>query len=377
MAAIAGRLQLGGWRWVFLLLMAGGSLASYLAASYGLGTTTRLSDVIPWGLCLGLNVFCGIALAAGALTLASVASVIGGTEWRGIGRACLLIGSIGYLVAMLGMIANEPIDNNWRTLFQGWTQRSILSGAAWTVLLLAVLLFIEFVPQYSLRLARTRWFAILQRLDLPLLILATILAVLHQFGLNRLIKLSETRFSPLWSGPSLALMFYLSSLSMAFAVLLFASWRSRLAFGKALPSSVLPTIARALTAAVFVYLVVRLMDLMERHLLLSMFSVTREGLLLLLEIVLLLVGMMWIKGSEEEPRELFFGAALIIAGVVANRLNTAITALEAGAGQDYLPRWGEFLISYSLVAAGVAGFALGVKHLSVFSEVEPLNELAG
>jgi len=377
MAAIAGRLQLGGWRWVFLLLMAGGSLASYLAASYGLGTTTRLSDVIPWGLCLGLNVFCGIALAAGALTLASVASVIGGTEWRGIGRACLLIGSIGYLVAMLGMIANEPTDNNWRTLLQGWTQRSILSGAAWTVLLLAVLLFIEFVPQYSLRLTPTRWFAILQRLDLPLLILATILAVLHQFGLNRLIKLSETRFSPLWSGPSLSLMFYLSSLSMAFAVLLFASWRSRLAFGKALPSSVLPTIARALTAAVFVYLVVRLMDLMERHLLFSMFSVTREGLLLLLEIVLLLVGMMWIKGSEEEPRELFFGAALIIAGVVANRLNTAITALEAGAGQDYLPRWGEFLISYSLVAAGVAGFALGVKHLSVFSEVEPLNELAG
>ena len=92
MSALAGRLQLGGWRWVFLLLMTGGCLASFLAARYGLGATTRLSDVIPWGLCLGLNVFCGIALAAGALTLASVASVIGGTEWRSIGRAWLLIG---------------------------------------------------------------------------------------------------------------------------------------------------------------------------------------------------------------------------------------------------------------------------------------------
>jgi Ni/Fe-hydrogenase subunit HybB-like protein len=373
MSAFAGRLQLGGWRWVFLLLMTGGCLASFLAARYGLGATTRLSDVIPWGLCLGLNVFCGVALAAGALSLASVASVIGGPEWRNVGRACLLTGCLGYLVAMLGMVANGPIDNYWRALLQGWTQRSILSGAAWTVLLLALLLFIEFLPQYSLRLARARWFTILQRLDLPLLILATILAVLHQFGLNQLIELSETRFSPLWSGPSLSLMFYLSSLAMAFAVLLFASWRSRLAFGKALPSSVLPAIARALTVAVFVYLVIRLMDLMERHLLFSMFSVSREGLLLLLEIVLLLVGMMWIKGNEEEPRELYFGAALIIAGVVANRLNTAITALEAGAGQDYLPRWGEFLISYSLVAVGVAGFALGVKHLSVFSEVEPWN----
>jgi len=66
MSAFAGRLQLGGWRWVFLLLMTGGCLASFLAARYGLGATTRLSDVIPWGLCLGLNVFCGVALAAGA-----------------------------------------------------------------------------------------------------------------------------------------------------------------------------------------------------------------------------------------------------------------------------------------------------------------------
>ncbi len=147
--------------------------------------------------------FCGIALAAGALTLASIASVIGGSEWQNVGRACLLAGCIGYLVAMLGMIANEPTDNYWRTLFQGWTPRSILSGAAWTVILLALLLFIEFLPQYSLRLTRARWFAILRRLDLPLLILATILAVLHQFGLNRLIKLAETRFSPLWSGPEL------------------------------------------------------------------------------------------------------------------------------------------------------------------------------
>ena len=66
-------------------------------------------------------------------------------------------------------------------------------------------------------------------------------------------------------------------------------------------------IARALTMAAFVYLVARLTDLMERHPLFSMFSVGRESLLLLLEILLLLVGMTWIKGNEEEPRELYLG----------------------------------------------------------------------
>ena len=79
---------------------------------------------------------------------------------------------------------------------------------------------------------------------------------------------------------------------------------------------------------------------------------------------------MWIKGNEHEPRELFIGSALIIAGVMANRLNTAITALEARVGQNYLPRWSEFLLAYSLVAAGVGAFALGVKHLAIFSDVD-------
>src|SRR5271157_5767462 len=116
MTAHAGRVQMSAWRWVLLLLTAGGAVASFRGAVYGIGSTTNLSDVIPWGLCLGLNVFCGIALAAGALTLASILSVIGDSEWRIAGRACLLAGCIGYLVAMQGMLANEPTDNYWRTL---------------------------------------------------------------------------------------------------------------------------------------------------------------------------------------------------------------------------------------------------------------------
>ena len=83
--------------------------------------------------------------------------------------------------------------------------------------------------------------------------------------------------------------------------------------------------------------------------------------------------MMWIKGNELNPRELFYGSALIIAGLVANRLNTAITALEANAGQYYLPHWGEFLISYSLIAAGIGAFATGVEHLTVFATVDPVS----
>ncbi|HVN18046.1 MAG TPA: hypothetical protein VMU05_04715 [Dongiaceae bacterium] len=374
MTAHAARLQMSTWRWAFLLLIAGGAVASLLAKFQTIGAATGLSDSVPWGLCLGLNVFCGIALAAGGLSLAAILAVLNGRNWRTLGRVSLLVGSIGYVVAMLGMVANEAIERHlWTTIIRGWSSRSILSGALWTVLLLTCLLLVEFLPDLSPRLSNTRSFAGLARLKVPLLFGATGLAVLHQLGLDRLIGLAEARFSPLWSGPELSLMFYMSALAGTLAVILFASWRCWLAFDKSLPAPVIPAVARALTITVFLYLLVRFMDLIERGLFTSIFRLSREGLLLLFEIVVLLLGMMWIKGNELNPRELFYGSALIIAGLVANRLNTAITALEANAGQYYLPHWGEFLISYSLIAAGIGAFAMGVEHLTVFSTVDPVS----
>lgn len=367
MYAHAGRLHLSGWRGLFLLLMMGGVGAAYLGVHFGFSSTNQLSGTFPSGLCFGLNVFCGIALAAGCFTVATVASIVGGREWHVIGKATLLAGALGYFIAILGANATEHVGSRaWLAL---WSSYSMVSGAAWTVILLGLLLLAEFLPECSLNSARSRWYALLKQLDLPLLIFATFLAAMHQFGLNRLIRGSEARLSPLWTGPSLLPLFYLSSIALGLAVVLFASWRSLIAFQRGLPETMQPVIARLLAAVIFVYLVVRMLDLMERGLIGSVFGISRESLLVLLELVLLVCGMLWIHGSESNPRELFFGSTLIIIGVITNRLNTDITALEAGTGQTYLPRWTEFLIAYSLIAAGVAGFVVGVKHLSVFADI--------
>ena len=370
MYAHAGRLQFGGWRGIFLLLIMGGSGAAFLDVRFGSSGINQFSDTFPSGLCFSLDVFCGVALATGCLSIATIATIIGGHEWRLVVRAALLAGILGYLVAIFGSAANEVSAHNWRVWLGGWSSRVVFSGAIWTVALLGLLLFVEFFPECSLAGARSRSYAILGRLDLPLLIFATFLAALHQFGLAHLIRLAEGKLSPLWTGPSLLPLFYLSSLALGLAILLFASWRSCLAVRKALPEKIQPVMARLLTAVVFVYLAIRGVDLLERELAGSILSANREGFLVLLELVLLLCGMLWIHGSENAPRQVFIGSALVIAGVIANRLNTDITALEVGTGQAYLPRWGEFLIAYSLIAAGVAGFAIGVKHFSVFTDVD-------
>lgn len=371
MTVHAGRMQMSVWRWMILLLTTGGAIASLRGAVYGIGSTTNLSDVIPWGLCQGLNVFCGIALAAGALTVAAAALVSDRPGWRVLARASLVAGTVGYTVAMLGVVANQGLgERAWWTILSGWTPRSILSGAVWTLLLLAGALLIEFLPDGSLSVLRSCWVAILRRLAVSLVTLAAGLAILHQYGLNRIIELSGTRISPLWSGSSLPLMFYLSSISGALAVLLFASWRSRLAFGKAIPTPILRGVARALTISIFLYLLLRLTGLIESGVVPVLLNFSREHMLLLLEIAFFFCGMMSVKEHEADPSSVVIGPLLIIAGVLANRINTSITAVETAAGQQYWPSWGEVLIAYSLVGLGIAAFALGVKHLEIFPDAD-------
>ena len=376
MTTHVGRLHMGGWRWLLLLLTVGGAVASLRTTAYGIGATTQLSDVVPWGLCMGLNVFCGIALAAGAFTVAAVVFVADRPDWRSVGRASLVAGSIGYVVAMLGVVANQGLgERAWWTILRGWTARSILSGAIWTLLLLAGVLFIEFLPDWSLPAARSPWFAVLRRLDVSLVLLAALLAIFHQYGLNRVIALAGPRFLRLWSGSELSVMFYLSSISGALAVLLFASWRSGMAFGRAIPLPLLRGVGRALTISVFLYLLLRVSDLLEAGLFPLVIHFSREHALLLLEIALFLCGMMVLKEEENDPRHMVLGPALIMAAVLANRINTSITAVEAAARQSYWPSWNEVLIAYSLVGLGIAGFALGVKYLKIFPDQDRSGEL--
>lgn len=91
-----------------------------------------------------------------------------------------------------------------------------------------------------------------------------------------------------------------------------------------------------------------------------------------LELAFLLLGMMWVGSRETNPHRIQIGASMVICGVMLNRLNPSITALESTAG-EYGPHWIEVLIAFSLVAASIAGFAVCARHLPVFEEDELIH----
>ena len=81
-----------------------GAAVTFVRFSQGLGAVTNLSNTNPWGLWIGVDVLCGVALAAGGYTLGVAFHVFDLKEYRPLVRPAILTGFLGYLVVVVGLL---------------------------------------------------------------------------------------------------------------------------------------------------------------------------------------------------------------------------------------------------------------------------------
>jgi Ni/Fe-hydrogenase subunit HybB-like protein len=98
-----------------------------------------------------------------------------------------------------------------------------------------------------------------------------------------------------------------------------------------------------------------------------------ETYLFVLEIALLFIPMLLLfrRRIHHDPTALYFCSVLTLLGFVTNRMNVAITGMEASSGTYYFPKWTELAITMSLVASAFAIFWFAVKYLPVFPPRKP------
>ena len=72
---------------IFVLIAAAAGLYRFV---YGLGAVTNLSDEWPWGLWIGFDLLCGIALAGGGFRTALIVHVLHRDKYLPIARAAHL-----------------------------------------------------------------------------------------------------------------------------------------------------------------------------------------------------------------------------------------------------------------------------------------------
>ena len=353
------------WAWCFALLMTGGIYASYVRLVNGVNHS--LSDVFPWGLITGLNVLCGIAIATGGFTIAASIYVLNLEGYRPIVRASLVASFLGYVVAVLGLVSSP---GRIASQLGRWGSHSILYGIAWAFILSGAVLLLEFAPDLWKRFGGgepPRW---LHLLSMPLLFVAVVFSVVYQTSLADLLQSLPERVSPLWSTPQLPFFFFVSAVCAGLAVIIFASWHMNVGSGKGLSPERVAGLGKTLAVLLFLYLGLRIADLVYRGIPLLVWKNNPENLLLGLEMGLILMPIVLLidKRILGNPRVVYLCSGMVLAGLITNRLNTCITSVEAAMDSTYLPGWNEFLVAYSIVALGVAAFSLMAKRLPLFLE---------
>jgi len=103
-----------------------------------------------------------------------------------------------------------------------------------------------------------------------------------------------------------------------------------------------------------------------------------ETWLFALEIALMAVPtlLLYQRKVRMSPDALYACVVMMLFGFIANRLNVAITGMEASSGTHYIPKWTEVAVTLSIVGAGFAIFRVVAEYFPIF-EAQPNEEAPG
>ncbi len=363
------------WRGVLLAIMLAGLYTTYLRFTQGLSATTGLSDEFPWGIWIGFDILCGVALAAGGFTMSAVVYIFNVERYRPIIRPAILTAFLGYSLVIVALMFDLGRPYNvWHPLIM-WNPHSVMFEVGWCVTLYTTVLALEFSPIVFERLRLERLYKIVKAMTVPLVIIGVLLSTLHQSSLGTLYLIVPHKLHPLWYTPLLPVFFWVSAIALGCTMTIFESYLSLRAFRKSLESNLLRQLGAVAAVALLVYLVIKVIDLDSRGALALAFEPTYEGRMFLAEMTLGVIApavMFLIPRVRRNQLGLFIGAVLTVLGFIMNRLNVSITGMDASSGVRYFPSWTEISVTASIVGAGFLLFGLAVKYLNVF----PPEELA-
>ena len=358
------------WRVVLAILLITGGYVTLIRFFRGLGASTHLTDAFPWGLWIGFDVMCGVMLAAGGFTLTSAVYLFNLKKFKPIVRPTVLTAFLGYLLVVVALFFDLGRGYRiWHPLVM-WNPRSVMFEVAWCVMLYSIVLSLEFAGVIFERFQLHKLLRLQKILLIPLVIAGVMLSTLHQSSLGSLYLIVPNKLHPFWYTPLLPVLFFLSALCVGLAMTIFESSMSAKHFGKQLELPLIQSLGRTLLVMIGIYTVVRFQDLLHRGALSLLSKGTWETGLFEVEVLLtsaLPIGLLLVPRVRQSPKGLYLASVLCLLGFVSNRMNVAITGMEAASGQHYFPKWTEIIVTLAIIGVGFFVFAVAVKYLPIFS----------
>ncbi len=379
------------WVGLLLLLMAAGAAAGIIVLIQGL-VVTNLTDLVPWGLWIGIDLS-AIALSAGAFTLSAAVYLLGWKQLQPIARTAVFVGLLGYSMAMLCLFMDIGRPDRFWHAVAFWNIHSPLWEVTMCVILYFTVLMLEVAPIFGeASWFKSRWPKIADRLHhihkfAPALAVAGLtFSLLHQSSLGATYGVLKAR--PIWYKPSLAVLFIVSAVIGGLALTVLSSKLAALFSERAnVRDDILDKVSQVIGWMLLGYLYLRFWDTLGMEYTLE--PGRTEGLHILtsgslafnfwigeLLLGILIPGVILVSGRLRRHSRLHLLAlVLAVGGLVAYRWDTNIVGQMVAFSYlptqieplytAYRPALIEVLVGLGVIAYGLLAFTLGVRYLGI------------
>jgi Ni/Fe-hydrogenase subunit HybB-like protein len=238
-------------------------------------------------------------------------------------------------------------------------------------------LFLEFTPALFEWLGWQKFRAWALKLTIALTVAGVVLSTLHQSSLGGLFLMAKDKLHPLWYSSFIPLFFFVSAVTAGLSMVIVESSLSHRLFGSQASAAgthvdrdtITIGLSRAAAVVLFAYFFIRLQGLLDsgRFDLLA----TGYGAWYLFEIVgfILVPSLLYAYGARHGRVTLLRAtAAWTVLGVVVNRLNVSVIAMNWQITPHYVPSWMEIVTTITIVTTGVLTFRWIVNRMPILHE---------
>ncbi len=361
------------------IILAVGAVITFIRFTQGIGAVTNLSDNNPWGIWIGFDLLCGVALAAGGYVTSASCYLFGMKRYHSAVRPAITTAFLGYffVVVALHYDLGHPLRLPYPLVYsQGTT--SLLFEVGLCVATYLTVLFVEWSPAALEWLGLRKLRNVIVKLTIMLTIFGVVLSTLHQSSLGALFLIAPGKLHPLWYSSFLPVFFFISSMVAGLSMVIFEGTLAHAGLHHKMDETHLKEAEGVIfgfgKAASFVlagYFFIKTMDIaMDND---WQYLATGYGAWFLVEMFgfVALPSFLYALGVREKNVTLVRIASInAVLGIVLNRFNVSLIAFNWNlpAADRYFPHWMEIGVSVFIVTLIITVYRFIATRMPVLYE---------
>ncbi len=355
---------------ILAAIFAVGVYASWIRFSKGLGAATNLSDNVPWGLWIWLNL-AEISVCASGFILCAFYFAFNIERLKPIVRPAVLSTFLGYSLVAATLLYDIGMPLRfWHPLLM-WNHQSVMLEVALCIMFYLGVLAAEMSIPVTEGMGWSRLTAFLRNFCVILSILGAMLSVLHQSSLGALFLIVPEKLNPIWYSSWLPWLFLSSAAVGGIGFIVFELALGERFLGHRLSVSIYSFLGRLLLGTLSIYLVMLIADFSRLDKWLILFERPHITAWFAVEVMLgtVLPLILLLSPRVRESRSgVIFCAVTAGMGVLFNRLNVTLVGLLSESGASYFPTWQEFAIVLMIIALRVILTAAASRRFPIFEK---------